>query len=306
MASGIFINYRRDDSAGAAGRIYDRLAQAFGKDNIFMDVDNISTAVNFVQQLERELTNCKVFLCVVGHNWLNAKGEDGHRRLDQPDDYVRTEIAASIKRDITIIPILIDGARMPKPRELPDDIAPLAARQALDVNSVHFQRDVNELTQIIREFLQKDRQEVRGLNIAIASSIALFAIALFLYAEKPSIFFGPPSEDSWDHLFPFEMNQKRKLEMAADQGDPLAMIDLGLHYINGGGKVWYRDYSNAKRLFESAAAKGAPAAMIYLGDLYRDGLGVTKSIVDARTWYQKAQAAGSADAEDRLAKLPSE
>ena len=131
MAGKIFISYRRDDSAGTAGRLCDRLAQTFGKTNLFIDVDNIPAGVNFVKHLSKQLAICNVFICTVGPGWLNAKDDEGNRRLDQPDDYVRTEIAAALRRDIPVIPVLVDGARVPKVRDLPSDIAPLTERNAV-------------------------------------------------------------------------------------------------------------------------------------------------------------------------------
>ena len=109
MAHNISISYRRDDSGPTAGRLYDRLAEKFGEANIFIDVDNMPAGVDFVKHLNKQVENCDLFLCAVGPNWLSAKDEDGHRRLDQPDDYVRVEIAAALNRDIPVIPVLIDG-----------------------------------------------------------------------------------------------------------------------------------------------------------------------------------------------------
>jgi TIR domain len=113
MASKIFISYRRDDSAAMAGRLYDRLVEKFGEANLFIDVDNMPAGADFVKHLSKQVESCDIFLCTVGPNWLNAKDEDGRRRLDQPDDYVRVEIASALNRDIPVIPVLIEGARVP-------------------------------------------------------------------------------------------------------------------------------------------------------------------------------------------------
>ena len=90
MADKIFINYRREDSIGTAGRLRDRLAEAFGEENLFMDVDNIPAGVDFVADLNNQVAACRVFLAVIGPNWLDAKDESGVRRLDNPDDFVTT------------------------------------------------------------------------------------------------------------------------------------------------------------------------------------------------------------------------
>ena len=88
MAGKIFINYRRDDSGATAGRLHDRLAQTFGRENLFMDVDHIPAGVDFVDYLPSQVAACDVFLAVIGPNWLDAKDDDGRRRFDNPNDYV--------------------------------------------------------------------------------------------------------------------------------------------------------------------------------------------------------------------------
>lgn len=145
MAGKIFINYRRDDSIGMAGRLHDRLAQEFGRDNLFIDVDNIPVGVDFVTHLNDQVAACDAMLVVIGPNWLTAKDEAGQRRLDQPDDFVAIEIAAALARDIRVIPVLVDGTRMPRASEVPDALKPLARRQAVEVRHAHFSKDAEAL-----------------------------------------------------------------------------------------------------------------------------------------------------------------
>ena len=161
MAGKIFINYRRDDSIGMAGRLHDRLAQTFGRDKLFMDVDHIPVGVDFVAHLNSQLAGCDVILVVIGPNWLDAKDESGGRRLDNPDDFVAIEIAAALARDIQVIPVLVDGARMPKASELPDSLKPLARRQAVEVRHAHFGHDAEALVARMREALG---DEVAGIG----------------------------------------------------------------------------------------------------------------------------------------------
>src|SRR5262252_9396042 len=120
MAGKIFINYRRDDSPGTAGRLHDRLAQKFGRNNLFMDVDHIPAGVDFTEYLHSQVVACDVFLAVIGPNWLDAKDDSGRRRFDNPDDFVTIEIAAALARNIRVIPVLVDGARTPKADKLPE------------------------------------------------------------------------------------------------------------------------------------------------------------------------------------------
>jgi hypothetical protein len=153
MADKIFINYRREDSIGTAGRLRDRLAEAFGEENLFMDVDNIPAGVDFAADLNSQVAACRVFLAVIGPNWLDAKDESGVRRLDNPDDFVTIEIAAALARDIRVIPVLVDNARMPKADKLPEPIKPLVRRNAVEVRNTQFRRDAETLVARMREAL---------------------------------------------------------------------------------------------------------------------------------------------------------
>ena len=114
MPGKIFINYRREDSIAIAGRLYDRLAEAFGRNNLFIDVDNIPVGMNFEEYLHKQVAACDVVVSLIGPNWLNAKDETNQRRLDKPDDFVAIELAAALARDIPVIPVLVDGTHMPK------------------------------------------------------------------------------------------------------------------------------------------------------------------------------------------------
>ena len=157
MATTIFISYRRDDSAGHAGRVMDRLEHEFGRDHLFMDVDSIPLGMDFVKILREEVGKCDVLLAVIGPRWFDARDDDGNRRLDIPNDFVRIEIAAALQRNISVIPILLDGARIPKADQLPDDLKGLASRNGLDVRHASFRSDVDRLIRSIKAE-EKDRE----------------------------------------------------------------------------------------------------------------------------------------------------
>ena len=161
MAGKIFINYRRDDLGATAGRLHDRLAQTFGRENLFMDVDHIPAGVDFVDYLPSQVAACDVFLAVIGPNWLDAKDDDGRRRFDNPDDFVAIEIAAALARNIRVIPVLIDGARTPKADKLPDSIKPLVRRNAVEVRNANFGRDAELVITKVREALKTARPVTR-------------------------------------------------------------------------------------------------------------------------------------------------
>jgi hypothetical protein len=119
MAAKIFISYRRDDSAGYAGRVHDQLVERLGS-NVFMDVDGIPLGSNFVKALNDEVAKCSALLAVIGPDWLDARDKKtGQRRLENPHDFVRVEIGAALTRQIPVIPILLEGTTIPSEDQLP-------------------------------------------------------------------------------------------------------------------------------------------------------------------------------------------
>lgn len=155
MVERIFISYRRDDSAGHAGRVFDRLKADFGGDVLFMDVDAIPLGANFVRVLRDEVGRCSVLLAIIGSGWLDAKDGDGGRRLENPNDFVRVEIATALARDIPVIPILLEGGRIPKIHELPGNLSELAERQGLEVRHTSFHGDMDKLVRALKSMPSK-------------------------------------------------------------------------------------------------------------------------------------------------------
>jgi len=159
----IFISYRRVDSEGYAGRIYDRLVLHFGDDAIFMDVDDIPAGVDFVEYLENEVQSCDVLIALIGKQWLDVKDERGIRRLDNPNDFVRIEIATALKRDIRVIPVLLGGAQMPNVSDLPENLQSLTRRNGLLVYHHSFHADTTRLIKHLENALgiaEKERQRI--------------------------------------------------------------------------------------------------------------------------------------------------
>ncbi len=148
--SRIFINYRRQDSEGYVGRLYDHLARHFAPTDLFMDVANIEPGTDFVQRLDEAVAACDVFVAMIGPAWLTVADEDGRRRLDGWNDFVRLEIASALKQDKLVIPVLVGRARMPTPDDLPEDIAALARRNAFELSHQDFHHDVERLVATIK------------------------------------------------------------------------------------------------------------------------------------------------------------
>ena len=116
MAGKIFVNYRRGEDQALAGRLFDRLGEAFGREQLFMDVDSIAPGLDFEQVLKERLGQCDIVLTVIGKGWLDARP-----RLDDPQDFVRIEIETSLNQEKRVIPVLVDEARMPRADELGSD-----------------------------------------------------------------------------------------------------------------------------------------------------------------------------------------
>jgi hypothetical protein len=140
----IFISYRHDDASGQAGRLADRLVARFGQDHVFMDIDNIAPGLDFRNVVQKAVNSCEIFLAVIGKHWVDATDSKGNRRIDNPDDYVRLEVDAALNRDVRVVPVLVEGAAMPTPDELPESLAPLSFRHAVALGS-NFHSDVSDL-----------------------------------------------------------------------------------------------------------------------------------------------------------------
>jgi len=149
----IFISYRRDDSEGHAGRLYDDLVQQFGDGSVFMDVAGIEPGIDFRKVIDKNVSSCGVLLALIGPAWLDAKDEEGHRRLDNPMDFVRLETAAALKREIPVVPVLVSKARMPRPEQLPDDLKELAYRNGVELTHPRWDTDVQALVKALRRHI---------------------------------------------------------------------------------------------------------------------------------------------------------
>src|SRR5258708_5242048 len=149
--SRIFISYRRQDSEGYVGRLYDHLAQHFAHDDIFMDVDSIKPGADFVKILEDAVAGCDVLIAMIGPQWTAITDQAGNRRLDHENDFVRIEIASALKQGKLVIPALVGQARMPTSAELPGDLAGLARRNAIELSHQRFAYDVDKLIRVIKD-----------------------------------------------------------------------------------------------------------------------------------------------------------
>jgi hypothetical protein len=184
----IFISYRRDDTGGRAGRLFDLLAARYGAGRVFQDVTGVAPGTYFDDQVDAAIAGSDVVLVVIGPRWLTSAGGDGARRIDRPDDYVRHEVRAALRADVRVVPVLVDDAELPSAAELPDDLAPLVRRQAVSVRDESWHRDVDDLinrlerepTDIATGPPGRPRRTAVAIGVGAAVVIALIVAALAL------------------------------------------------------------------------------------------------------------------------------
>lgn len=232
----IFLSYRRQDRPAHAGRLYDRLVAEFGREQVFMDIDAIDLGVDFVDRINESVGSCDVLLALIGPEWLSE-------RMNDPHDFVRLEVATALKRDVRVVPLLVDGAAMPSAEELPDDLRALVRRHALELGYTRWRHDADMLVDTLRRLDQPEDAGVgpagpddvskrRRLVPAVAAILALAAagaVALVLAGgdgDEPAESGHKPSEST---AAARNGGQKRKSEPApaAVTGVPVRIEEAG-------------------------------------------------------------------------------
>lgn len=183
---GVFISYRREDSAGFAGRLADALAGEFGQDRVFRDVDDIQPGEDFVAAIRRHLDGVDAVLVVIGPSWLSAAANGG-RRLDDPGDFVRREVETALASGKPVIPVLVGGAAMPGETALPTALAGLARRQAMHLDDPGWRDGIGRLIAALRPLLRRHRAGARRrVWLGAAAALGVLALAWALRAGHDS------------------------------------------------------------------------------------------------------------------------
>jgi hypothetical protein len=162
--SGIFISYRRQDSAPYAGRLSDRLCEVYGADKVFMDVDDIEPGVDFASLIEQKVASCDALIAVIGRSWLTPDSS-GKSRLDDPHDFVRLELELALRRNILVVPVLVQGASMPPAGDLPRELVEFTQRQAVELSDRDFNRGFEKLRsalETVQILAGRNRQDQSG------------------------------------------------------------------------------------------------------------------------------------------------
>jgi hypothetical protein len=198
MRNGIFISYRHRDTQGEASRLADDLRAALADVHIFRDVETIEAGADFAERLERALAECSVLLVMIGPTWLEQRDAQGNRRIDNPSDWTRVEIATGLARDVRVIPVKCRDASLPKADQLPDEIQALVRRQAFELDNNRWRYDLERLIdQLVAtgEFRRRPREETAPVQASapppkrwtrkglIATGVTVLVVALLAQTD---------------------------------------------------------------------------------------------------------------------------
>ncbi|MBN2304323.1 MAG: SUMF1/EgtB/PvdO family nonheme iron enzyme [Anaerolineae bacterium] len=227
----IFISYRRTDSEVIAGRIYDRLSHraAFGAEQVFKDVDDIPFGVDFRDHIDRAVATNDAILVIIGPQWLAVTDKQGHRRLDDPKDFVRIEVETALKRGNLVVPVLVNDARMPDAADLPPALEPLAYRNAAKVrNDPDFHRDMDRLIADLKHSFRHQEKtgafastsptrQIRRAGWALGALVGLVLLAVIALAAAG---IGPFGGDDDDTATPEREDIPTQIAAADDTATP--------------------------------------------------------------------------------------
>jgi hypothetical protein len=227
----IFVSYRRrGEGAGYAGRLADRLVREFGDEQCFRDVDDIETGTDFVDAISKAVGSCQALVVVVAPDWLNTTDANGRRRLDDPRDFVRIEIAAALERDTRVVPVLVGGAVMPAPEQLPPALEGFARRQAHELSDSRWEYDVDQLVTAIERIgvkrATKQRRQTPAMVWRVAAATGAAGIAIWAaVALAISNLQTDQIEQKLATLAAQSTTQSTTQPTAASVIDPLAIFD---------------------------------------------------------------------------------
>ncbi len=323
----IAISYRREDSTGVAGRIYDRLQTEFGKGKVFMDFDSIPYGVDFRENIRGTLQKTDVLVAVIGPNWLGQRGQGGGKRIEDPADFVRLEIAGALQRGIPIIPVLVDDTPMPPATTLPAEIEGLAFRNGLTLDTgIDFHHHADRLVAGIRRALTNTEDEVvanadagssgakrRTMSgpmtwTAVAAGL-IFILGLLAWWIKaplgrpvavtpivtPSLATAAPRASA----IASPEATGTALPAATLSSSPMVTAEAELargDALRNGVNV-PQDLVEAMACYQRAAAMGNAVAAHRIGVMYATGTGVSKNEAQAADWYRRAADHGLAEAQ---------
>ena len=232
----VFISYRREDSAGHSGRLHDSLQSHFGADNVFMDLSDIDSGQNFVDVIQGAVRSSDVVLAIIGKEWLTCTS-GGTRRLDMPNDFVRTEIGIALAHGTPVIPVLVRGASMPPASSLPEPLKLLASHDAHDLSDERWTYDVGRLIDATEKLAGKSAWPRRWpLIAAVVIITAAIGAFLFVPTRQPEVVLAGEWSaevtyawgDKYTERFGFKVDGDQVLGTASFLGVPRGIVDGSL------------------------------------------------------------------------------
>lgn len=189
MSYGVFLSYRRADTAGQAGRICDDLERHFEFPVVFRDIDSIKVGSDFVQALESAVANARVAIILIGDTWLSEASADGSPRINDPDDHVHREVVMALNEaSLTVVPVLVEGTSMPAETELPEPLRELARLQAIELSDSRWGYDIKRLAQVLETagIQAEARTKLPRWFAPLAGAVVVFAIAAIVWCWQTS------------------------------------------------------------------------------------------------------------------------
>jgi len=229
MSGKIFINYRRELSQGEALHLSTILTRRFGRNRIFIDTHGIDGFSDWLNVLKQQVAGSAAMIAVIGPGWLEVTDDKGNRRLDNPEDFVRFEIAEALSRDIPVLPVLLDGAELPEREQLPENMRGMLRRQAMDLHARRFEANARDISRELRKILRRRRVvpiwAAAGLALASLGGGVLAGPDILRQADRLI-----PGVDLAPRTGPAELQQEvEKLEKAlaeAEETERSARADL--------------------------------------------------------------------------------
>ena len=264
MAQRIFISYRRDDSRGYAGRLQGDLSRRYSEEHVFRDVE-IPPGADFGEYITSLVDQCNVVLAIIGPGWLDARNREGERRIDDPDDWVRLEIERALARDgVEVIPVLVDGARLPPREELPESLLALRRRNAFELSDRRWDYDVAQLGKHLDGLLRgTSALHARPVGPPPATTATMTA------APTPAPVAAPPPEPA-DHTTFAVFAAAAVALLTAFPADLLAHSLVDRAPLNRDDLVTVRDFVLEKAIFFGIAGALAGLAVGFLSRRSRE------------------------------------
>jgi hypothetical protein len=275
---GVFISYRREDTAGFAGRIYDRLASGLGREKIVFDFGALIRGADLVDVISDRVGKCDVLVVLISPHWITTADENGRRRIDDPHDFVRIEIEAALERGVRVIPVLVDGAAMPRPEDLPEGLKKLTRRQGIEISHDRFDADVERLVRVLSLL----EEELGSRETAESEAIARAKGKSEEAAKPPNVVDRGRVQETArkaEHLFISYCNE--------DEAEARSLVD---DLEKRGPKCWLasRDvqFNYQKEIVE--AIRGALALIVVVSERANSSDEIPKEISLARKYKVKA------------------